>query len=171
MKSHNVTIDRTIWHKNAFGIFVLGSLLVMSMALFFPLGYDNPNAAVKTHCLSNMKQTATATGIYMLDHDERMPLANWMPSLLPYSKDHRVTECPLIVKNRRRFGYALKGGNVGLNTHKLKDLEKTVMYFETDTLTESAVADLTARCARHRKDGSIVSFLDTTQTLRAWMQN
>lgn len=70
-------------------------------------------------------------------------------------------ECPQVIKDGKHFGYAVKLGLVGMNTLEVKDHDKTVMFFETDALGESVVANLAARCARHSKDGSIVTYLDT----------
>lgn len=131
-----------------------------TLFLFMPVHNDR-RASVKTMCISNMKQTGGATALYSSDHDDRMPLANWMPSLMPYTKEQALMECPQVIKDGKHFGYALKFGVVGIDSLKVKDHETTVMFFETDALGESVIANLAARCARHAKNASNVSFLDT----------
>jgi hypothetical protein len=153
-------VHRSFWRENWFGIGILSLMGCFTLFLFFPVHQDK-QASVKTQCLSNIKQTSTATALYLSDNDDRMPLANWMTSLMAYIKDRELMQCPQVKRDGKHFGYALKLGAVGMNTLEVKDHDKTVMYFETDALGESVVANLAARCARHRPDGSNVSFLDT----------
>lgn len=153
-------MQRSFWRENRFWLTVLGVLLVVLVYMFMPVSPDGHEPAGKTGCLSNMKQTATATAIYMGDHEERLPLENWMTSLMPFTRNRDMMGCPQVIRDDKHFGYALKLWALGINVTKVEDPVHTVMFFETEALGESVVANLAARCARHTPTGSNVSFMD-----------
>jgi hypothetical protein len=105
-----------------------------------------------------MKQVGTATAIYWSDYDDHMPLENWMECLEPTLKNPTLFVCPNIAKAKKGYGYAMKYGVVGIDTVEVMDPAFTVMYFETDALGRSVVANLAARSGRHNNGSIIVSF-------------
>ncbi len=131
---------------------ILGCLGLILVPIFARPGHP----AYLTTCKSNIKEIGTGTALYLGDNDDRMPLEDWMDSLLPYTKNRDMMGCPFV----SRYGYGLKIGVVGINASKEKDPEHTAMYFETDALGKSVVANLAARSGRHKK-GSHVGYLDT----------
>lgn len=83
---------------------VCGVISVCVLWILWPFQENHREPPGRSQCLSNLKQTATATSIYMSDHEERMPLANWMASMIPYIKGREIMECPLVLKDSKHFG-------------------------------------------------------------------
>jgi prepilin-type processing-associated H-X9-DG protein len=131
-------------------------LLVVLYPVFAPAKSRNDKFAA---CLSNLKQTSTATLMYMSDNDGRMPLANWMECLSPEGKFRYFMGCPLFTEKEEPTGFALKAGLAGMSEVRIRALETTVMVFETDIAGDYVVADLSKRSARH-KGASNVAFFD-----------
>lgn len=53
-------------------------------------------AATTTACLSNVKQLATATMIYLSDHDDVLPkdASRWKAAIMPYVRSEAIFHCP-----------------------------------------------------------------------------
>ncbi|MEQ1823240.1 MAG: hypothetical protein ABL949_12065 [Fimbriimonadaceae bacterium] len=141
-------------------VLLVCALLGCVAAIVFPVFAQSGGYGPKTQCLSNIKQMSTATAIYWADHDDHMPLENWIDGLYPYTKSHEMTDSPEVTEEKKRYGYALKIGVLGVNAAKEKEPEHTAMYFETDALGKSVVANLAARSGRHN-GGSNVGYMDT----------
>lgn len=98
--------------------------------------------------------------MYWSDNDDHMPLENWIDALDQIMKNPSHMDCPDVMKTQKHFGYAMLLGVAGLEVGKVKEPEKSVMYFETDALGRNVVANLAARSGRH-SNGSFLVFFDT----------
>lgn len=158
---YNRVMEKASWRPGRVVTILAGLVLVAIIAAVVApiLAHGNP-ATPKKHCLYNMKQISTATAMYRQDWSDRMPLENWIDGLYPYTKSREVTDCPLIKEEKKHFGYAMKFGLPGVNILKEKEPEHTAMYFETDALGKSVIANLAARSGRHN-GGSNVGYMDT----------
>ncbi len=83
-----------------------------------------------------------------------------MEGLFVYTRNREAMECPEIVKAEKHYGYAMKIGMIGLNIHTIAEPQATAVFFETDALGKSIVANLAARSGRH-KGGSLVGYMDS----------
>jgi prepilin-type processing-associated H-X9-DG protein len=130
-------------------------LLVVLYPVFAPAKSGNDKFAA---CLSNLKQTSTATFMYMSDHDGRMPLATWIEGLSPDGRLRYFMGCPLFTEKKEPYGFALKSGLVGMSETRIRPLDTTVMILETDIPGDNVIADLSKRSARHKGASNVVFF-------------
>ncbi|MEQ1823241.1 MAG: hypothetical protein ABL949_12070 [Fimbriimonadaceae bacterium] len=155
-------MEKSSWaHNWKVHVLVVFGILGCLWLILLPVWRTNGYPLHKVECLSNLKQLGTSTAIYLGDNDDRMPLENWMDDLYPFVKSLDLMECPLVTKEKKRYGYALKIGVVGIKASTEKEPERTATFFETDALGKSVVANLAARSGRHLKRGSHVGYLDT----------
>lgn len=135
------------------------AVLILLFFVFMPIGGTSKYAAAKTACLSNMKQLTRALEMYSNSNDGKTPIGDWA-KVLPI-KDKRILSCPLLAMDKRGdWGYAMNSKMVGIAVNKVKSPEKAVVFFETDALGPSVIANLSARVLRRHGPGSIQAFLD-----------
>jgi prepilin-type processing-associated H-X9-DG protein len=108
---------------------VLLCLLIMAIVggILMPVQTGRPPAKI-TVCLSNVKQMAIGTMLYMGDTDDRYPLRDhWMDAQDPYIKRSDVLHCPLVPKGA--YGYAFDSRLSGAKPPK--DPAKATLIFES----------------------------------------
>lgn len=125
----------------------LGALVLVwfASALFTPVFQSSQEARPQTACLSNVKQLAIATHIYVLDFDEVFPpTASWHDDIRPYAKhEYRCREA------RTDYSY---GMNTALGSVRAADInspDKTVLYFEMDSDVPNAHGTAKDAVTRH----------------------
>ena len=107
-------------------LLVVIAIIAILAAILFPVFARAKEAAKKTSCLSNIKQTATATFIYCQDYDDTFPMAWWWDpgwndplgfmgvmfsqgqtnpgmGVFPYIKSMDMLRCPSAVKDTSQF--------------------------------------------------------------------
>jgi prepilin-type N-terminal cleavage/methylation domain-containing protein/prepilin-type processing-associated H-X9-DG protein len=92
-------------------LLVVIAIIAILAAILFPVFAQAREAARKAHCISNMRQLATAWIMYAQDYDEKSPLAGywwwegwntygktpqflWKDAILPYIKNKQIYICP-----------------------------------------------------------------------------
>jgi len=81
----------------------------LAAAVLFPVFSQAKQAAVKTACLSNVKQLSLATIIYASDYDDRLPAASaWESKTYPYCKSKELYTCPEVKKEGKEHGFAFR---------------------------------------------------------------
>jgi prepilin-type N-terminal cleavage/methylation domain-containing protein/prepilin-type processing-associated H-X9-DG protein len=94
--------------KNSLGFTLIELLVVIAIiailaAILFPVFAQAREKARQTSCLSNNRQYATATMMYVQDHDETFPysaypngqcVSTFYQAVQPYVKNDQVTLCP-----------------------------------------------------------------------------
>ncbi len=76
---------------------LLGFVVCLGTAIFFPLPNRSPHNARRSSCQSNLKQIGLAWLQYAQDHDERLPPGHWATAISPYlrgAKPDDVFYCP-----------------------------------------------------------------------------
>jgi len=88
--------------------YALGFLCIAVVFVVLAPVLVTPNHEHKTLCLSNLKQIATGTLIYVSDYDERYPpAADWSDSLAELVRRPSVFYCPVLRKEVEwGYGYA-----------------------------------------------------------------
>jgi hypothetical protein len=129
----------------------------------FPIFLKTGRGSPHTLCLSNLKRIGTATQIYGLDYDNRLPLENWMDSTLDFGdgKDDRFN-CPLLATEPKQYGYAMNAHVVGVDAFKVVDPSKTIACFDTDALNRNVVANLAAMSYSRHNNSCTVVRVDTS---------
>lgn len=135
-------------------------------AIFIPVFRSSREVSPERKCLSQIKQLSTCMMIYIVDSDDLFPPKTWDAELKPYYKIDEILTCPEVKKQKKEWGYAMNLAVMGVDTVKIADPSKRVMFFETDALARDVVANLAARSlTRHGKGpdaGSVVTFCDTS---------
>lgn len=107
------------------GILAVLAMFVLPMILL-PSVVKSSGTAMGSSCLSNIKQLATGTMIYLSDYDDRMPPAlDIKPAIMPYIKNNKIFACP-----ETRVEFAINDGILGVEAPLLLDPSGTVMYYE-----------------------------------------
>ena len=84
-------------------LLVVIAIIAILAAILFPVFSRAREAARKTSCLSNLKQYALATSMYVQDYDEKFPMNTYFKGLCvssfylevdPYVKNKKVPQCP-----------------------------------------------------------------------------
>jgi hypothetical protein len=155
-------LSRPFWPKNWWQLFAVlfACCGCLGFILYKPIMAARP-VPPGNLCLSNLKQLSTATAIYCMDSNDKLPQENWITLLEPYTKRGPLSDCPELSSAEKHFGYAYKFGLCGLNFEEFKDAATTVLYFETDALAKDLVANLAARTQTRHEGLSAVSFVDT----------
>lgn len=112
-KMNRYVTSRTVSASQAGAAFTLIELLVVIAiiailaAILMPVFAQAREKARQTSCLSNLKQTGTATLMYLQDYDETFPLSIYLTqennapctftfynAIVPYQKNADVMKCP-----------------------------------------------------------------------------
>ena len=112
--------------------------------LLLPAGHSK-GSAIKTACISNLKQLSTANVIYFADNDDRFPNRDsWRDAIAPHVKSDRPLICPIILKkkNPQIFGYAVN--RILSNARYPVRPEVTIHLFESNNLSRNASGDLSS---------------------------
>lgn len=140
-------------------VFLVFASLMVLVVVFAPL--DDGRRRPRSLCLSNVKQLATATMIYVEDHDQRFPLENCTDATAPYRKGDEMLHCPEN-EGRGGYGYAMNFALVG-KVYDASTMDRTVLFFETDVQARNLVMNLAGRTeAKHWGRFSTVSYCDTS---------
>lgn len=139
----------------------IGFVLLLLVAVLFPLWPPSDKHIIDTACLSNMKHIGNMLALYAEDNHQRLPLDNWMDATKAYRKNEDLLTCPVVRRSGGMFGYALNASVVGKAMTSLGDPRKEVMAFETAALAKNVVMNLAGRNRnRHRENSSHVVYAD-----------
>ena len=105
--------------------------VVSGLGAVLRLGADGRS---QRSCQSNLKQVMLAMLQYNRDYDERYPLANWQPVLLPYAKSERLFFC------FEGKPFAMHRGIVARGMSDIHDT-KAPMLFESTLVQLNALDD------------------------------
>jgi len=125
-----------------------------------PLDYNERSSA--TTCLTNLKELALASQMYIQDWDTVLPPSEtWHEALTPYVKNEERFTCPAVAKTGGKGGYAYDSEIAGMRKDALGDIADVVLIFETDTLGIGVYAPTRDLLTKPRHDGKIsVSYVD-----------
>ena len=131
--------------------------LAIVFAIFFPM-VPQPTAKITT-CLGNLKLLATGTQIHISDYDDRFPPENWSDATMPFTKNEDMLTCTENI-GRGGYGYAMNAAVVG-KVNVRPEMDRTVLYFETDTQARNLIANLAGRAdSKHKERFSNVAYCD-----------
>ncbi len=135
-------------------------MLALVAWFFWPVSWGHSKESARaTACLSNLKRLAIATQVYLEDYDQRFPLEDWTDSTAPYRKNEMILTCPEVFKIGG-YGYAMNTSAVG-KPYRTPEMDRTVLYFETDTRERNVVMNLAGRVRdRHQTRFSNVAYCD-----------
>jgi prepilin-type processing-associated H-X9-DG protein len=95
------------------------SLIMVLVALLFPVFARTRESARRTSCESNLRQIATACHLYAMDNNGHLPPDPggnvWVEMIQPYVKNHNVFTCPSeSPEEHRRYSanYPVSAGSV-----------------------------------------------------------
>lgn len=142
---------------------ILGILAILSAILYAAIVLP-PYGCRSDASLSNVKQMSTATILYAIDYDERLPVADrWMDDLYPYIKsddlykDHDWVDAP-----EKEYGFAFFKPLSSVDASTVLDPETVPLIFPSTLGVRNAASDLSTLPATPRsKEGHPVAFLDT----------
>jgi prepilin-type processing-associated H-X9-DG protein len=144
-------------------VLVGGVVLLMLVAVLWPVTTGGPLRAKSAACMSNLKQLAIAEIMYASDYGDQLPDAMaWMDEINPYVKNEDCFRCPGIEgKDKGVFGYAMDLTMSGKLTEKVAKPESTVLLFDSVLLARNACSGFYGlpNPPRHNKK-NIVAFLD-----------
>lgn len=154
------------------GCLVIALVLIPIMgAIMFPVFGSARAAGRQASCLSNMKQMALATRMYVLDYDDQLPMAaTWQDGVAYYVKNKEIFHCPEV--SPAGEGSVLSGTTYAFNsaldqlpTTRLAEPQTAVLNFETTHFSPNASDAVSSlpNPARHRKTtgaGNNFSFAD-----------
>lgn len=150
--------NRTPVFSIVFTVLALGAGALLAMLTF---NQGGNRATVHKACISHLKQNGTMMRVYLADFDDRFPASNWADPMLPYMKQEEIMQCPLVVQNGKKWGYAMNMEVMGKESKSLAS--PTILFFETDALGRGVIASLAAQSRdRHKKTGSHVCYTDST---------
>ena len=99
-------------------LLVVIAIIAILAAILFPVFSKARAKAQQTVCLSNMKQMALSTRMYVSDWDQMFPTVGqwnyfpgtygWLGALEPYLKNTQILHCPM--KSGTGVNYAANGG-------------------------------------------------------------
>lgn len=124
MKMNRGTRSRTGSAFTLIELLVVIAIIALLAAILFPVFAQAREKARQTSCLSNLKQTGTATLMYVQDYDETFPLSIYIAAennapcsftfynaIVPYQKNADIMKCP---SNPQALDMALAWQNHGL---------------------------------------------------------
>ncbi len=113
------------------GISVSGFMVLMVLpAMLFPVFAQARAKARQTQCLSNLKQIAVATMMYVSDWDGHYPpTRNWCDTLNPYIMNTEIYRCPSLPTERG--GYAYNTHMSGIREYQIVAPAQTVIQFDS----------------------------------------
>lgn len=119
---------------------IIAAILVFLFFLFWPIHPGNKQGAIRTACLSNLKQIGFAQLAYLGDYDDHFPDRDvWMDSVLPYIKEEKQFRCTALYKeaNPQLYGYAFNA-NLSKAKFPAKGPEAVPLVFESLNLARNA---------------------------------
>lgn len=128
-----------------------------------PLLGGTPAASTASDiCFENLKHVALGALLYAADYDDVMPPAyTWDSGIKPYLKDLSVMDCPAVIKQGGKGGYALNSLLAGTVLRTQSSTATTPMFYETENLTEGATEEPSHGLTVARHDGKIcVAYAD-----------
>jgi prepilin-type processing-associated H-X9-DG protein len=117
------------------------TLLSLLSAIFVPAMFARTIICpMKPPCLSNLKQIAMASFIYMSDYDDRFPHRDrWMNQISPQVKNEAIFHCPeLKVSSPGSYGYSFNSGLSETDNVATDDSPDKPYVFESLNLARNA---------------------------------
>ena len=149
--------------RPSIAIAALGTTAFVLFVVFSPVythGWDSKGRAIRTACLSNIKQIGYAHLLYTEDHNGRFAPIEWVPVIKPRLKEDRVLQCPIAVK-QDGSGYAYNRLLASVKDTDVDQPENTALHFEVDDLRLGATADRLSPLATKRHDETLaLAFTD-----------
>ncbi len=112
-------------------------------AVLFPVFAQARSKARAVTCMSNEKQSALGTLMYVQDYDERFPPASqWMDTINPYLKSDESYRCPQVAPGETNpngpFGYAMNSYLNRKNLADIKQPEAAFLMWDSNNLAKNA---------------------------------
>ena len=141
----------------------VGTLAVLVIAaVVMPVFACSKCVSVRSACMSDLKQQVLASLMYASDFDDKLPRAErWVDTLSPsYVKDPAL-HCPSIENpSPDKYGYAYYVRSAGRKLGSFKDPKTTVMFFDSEDLSRSAVSVDLPPADLKRHGGANVTYAD-----------
>lgn len=126
--SSDTTLSRPKSGFTLIELLVVIAIIAILAAILFPVFAQARAQARKTVCLSNLKQLALGTMMYVQDYDEAFPVrfgsassgsAPWAESIQPYVKNKQIAACPDMIPEVQRNAFLGTYGwmGYGMNTY------------------------------------------------------
>ena len=118
-------------------------IAVAVLCFFLAMPTEEPKSfAIKTTCLSNMKQCVVAASLYAADVDDRFPPATvWMDVIDIYTKTESVFHDPA-VRATSEYGLAFRRRASGVKLAALQSPAQFVLVFDSKLTARNAHSEL-----------------------------
>ena len=137
------------------------AVLFLLAAILMPVYYGSRPDAPATACLSNVKQISLAHLMYAADWEGRYaPSAEWMDTIMPYSKNEAILTCPNVAKEKQRYGYSYNSKAAGTAPAD-SELPSIPLVYDSTSLAKNTSDPVTSLPAPGRHDGKdAIGFAD-----------
>jgi len=120
-----------------------------------------PTGDPDVDCITHVKQMTMALQMYAQDYDGVITTSAWQENLAPYVKSTEMFDCPRLVKDGQRNGYALNKDLPGMSTSRMADPSSTPSFFDSNVSGVDDIAPVTAVPSPPRhKDGNTIGYYD-----------
>lgn len=123
-----------------FGLVGCSGVAVLA-AILFPVFSQTKIAAIRTACLSNVKQQSLGVVMYSNDYDEKLPnTSKWVDATFAYTKADAIYRCPKVPAGE--YGYAFNADLLGKSLRKLPAPSDSIIIFESTDTSRNATGKL-----------------------------
>ncbi len=155
---NTITIKRSfIEHQGVrvtpIGVLISILLLLVLAAMLFPLTMSDGRYSPRTHCLSNLKNSALGCIMYASDYDDRMPMADqWADLTSKFRRSEGVLHDPALGKNE--YGYAFRNRASSMAISSVKKPMSFILMFDSTVRGRNAQSELWSLPYPGRHSGS-----------------
>lgn len=123
---------------------IVAAIVLWAFFLFMisPVFYQGPHRH-PSQCLSNVKQQAIGVILYSIEHEDQLPIGDWMTSIGPKLKNESVLHCPEVPEGTR-YGYAFNSNLLGAKVNRFSDPAEVLMVYDSTSSARSSADPLTS---------------------------
>ena len=149
-------------------LLVVIAIIAILAAILFPVFAQAREKARGISCLSNMKQLATSTSMYVQDYDETYPIACpngwwfdiWGNTLQPYIKNVQILKCPSD-SQQRAAGFEWAGPKISYASNGLiKWVDGANRLIGVMGMAQSWITDNTTPMAKVGRPAETIMFAE-----------
>lgn len=112
-------------------LLVVLAIMAVLAAILFPVFGKAREKARQSSCMSNIKQLALATLMYVQDYEGVLPPADrWSEVIQRYAKNPQLLICP--TSDSKEIGYAMVGRWSGMPLKSIPNPDQTVLLYEVE---------------------------------------
>ena len=117
----------------------------MVYAVLTPLLKQVTVSVQTKQCITNLRKTSAGLLLYSDDHNNHLPVVDWMAAIRTYIDEPSITACPVQRRiDTSTFGYALAEGLPGKSMKDIATPSAAPLVFDSTDTRENAVAPVAA---------------------------